>query len=612
MQRTAEDLYRPAAARALTLGLGAGGLLLAVAGPYHYLESGFDAAVLAAWVGAIVLLYMAVRRSDPAPATGVDRVEPRDWSGALALLLLFAPLYLVATFQLPVQVSTDEIVIGLEADWSSGQGTWDIFALSGYFDFPRMQFILFGALGRLAGGVDLHNMRLIHALLGLTTVPLTFLLLRSLCSPWHSVAGAILLGTNHSLVAISRMAMRNDTALLLELAALAVLLRGAQRGSGASLYWGGALAGLSFYFYEPGRLTILIWLAMALVLRLRRRDGARPLTRRLIGASLVGFGAVVAPLAAVTLQAGLRPESFQYSREQLLFTPEGQELQQEWVGARTRVEGVRINILQGLIAFNSRLHDHGYIYYNPGYGFIDPLSGLLLWVGLGTSMLARRRRMQGALLMAPGLLIPWLVFSFATTKAPNYTRMLITLPFVAYFVTRGIDYLVERSGEFLEARGWRGRRVPPAKLLGGLLVGAIAALNLYAYGDYLVRGIRHGEEVGNTGRYIDARRDQPGYAFYIATDQQHPYNPDNYPIAPWRWVEWLEYFAGENQIVRAVLPPVVTRLDAQPPFTIFMNADLWAQTAESLARQHPTLKLHAILSDRSLVAIEVLGSEEDG
>ena len=42
-----------------------------------------------------------------------------------------------------------------------------------------------------------------------------------------------------------------------------------------------------------------------------------------------------------------------------------------------------INAKNGLGAFNNTVVDHGWIYQNNGHGFVDPLTGILLWLGVG-------------------------------------------------------------------------------------------------------------------------------------------------------------------------------------------------------------------------------------
>ena len=77
---------------------------------------------------------------------------------------------------------------------------------------------------------------------------------------------------------------------------------------------------------------------------------------------------------------------------------------------------------------------------------MDPLTGILLWIGvavLGIRVI-RRRADEGVLLALSGFLVLWLSFAFIINKAPNYTRLLITLPFVAYLVTEAVRWLAGR------------------------------------------------------------------------------------------------------------------------------------------------------------------------
>lgn len=588
------------------------GLALGIYAPVRYLSLGYDFVVLLCWLASILLLFVALGRSDGATDLPNFWLDRRDRYLLLTLLAMFAPLYLAGTYHIPVQVSTDEIVISLEASWRSSLAEWDVFALSGYFQFPAMEFIIYGLLGRFAGGIDLASMRFIHSAAGLSIVGLAFLFLRPLCTRGQAFVGAILLGSNHALLAISRMAMRNDSALLIELAAMALLLRGLKAGKSSCSYLGGALAGLAFYFYEPGRFTMFIWIAAVGLLAVYDRGRrSRPTHRRQLTASLVAFAAVIAPLVAASVQAVGQPDAFSYQREQLLFTPEGMELQRSWVQASSLAEAVRINIVQGLSTFNSPLHDQGYVYFNPGHGFVDPLTGVLLWLGLAGGLRQLRGR-DDAMLLAPGVLIPWLVYSFLTTKAPNYTRLLITLPFVAYFTLRGILFVSSTVARTLELRGLQMRNLRLSRVLAGALVTLIVGWNLWSYADYALRGLREGEEVGSTGRYVAARAESTEHEFYIATNIDYPFNPYWDDVEAERWVEWIEFFAVEEQGLRAVPPGIVSRIVPKPPFTIFMNSDLWDISAERLTDRFPSRRVHRMLADGSLLAIEVLGGEADG
>lgn len=589
------------------------GLALGVFAPARYLSQGYDILVLISWAGSNLLLFLALSRLFPAGTPTRPRMDQTDWCLLLTLLAIFAPVYLLETFDIPVQVNTDELTISLASEWMSSLPSWDIFSPSDYFAFPSLQFQLFGFLGRLAGGINLHNMRLIHAIFGLSIVAVSYWFLRAVFSRAPAFAGAVLLGSNHALIAISRMAMRDNSALLLELGALAFLVRGLKQGRSAYSYLGGALAGATFYFYEPGRLTMFVWIAGLLTVAvLGRRRKVSAIDWRQVVSSLLAFAAVITPLIAASVQFGFEPEAFHYQREQLLFTPEGLQLQQAWVQADSLAEAVRINILQGLTTFNNRVHDHGYIYFNPGHGFVDSITGVLLWIGLiwGLSRFNGRRSVD-ALLLAPGLLIPWLVYSFLTIKAPSYTRLLVTLPFVAYYATRGLVFLSGRVGSMLEARGFRLRDLRPASVIAALIVIAIFGWNLSAFADFVLTGIREGEEVGSTGRYVDARRYEWEHKFYLASDENYPYAPYGNDIEPWRWVEWLEFFAEEEQPIEVVPPEIVGRMQRDPPFSVFMISDLWYEVAEGFTANYPNRQVHPLLANGSLLAIEVQPTDDD-
>ena len=62
--------------------------------------------------------------------------------------------------------------------------------------------------------------------------------------------------------------------------------------------------------------------------------------------------------------------------------------------------------------------------------------------------------------MLGGFLALWLSFAFLVNKAPNYTRLLVTLPFVAFLVTEAVRWLVGR---------WRSIPRGPAVLAAGFL-----------------------------------------------------------------------------------------------------------------------------------------------
>ena len=106
-------------------------------------------------------------------------------------------------------------------------------------------------------------------------------------------------------------------------------------------------------------------------------------------------------------------------------------------------EGIEKNIVWGLTAFNTDRVDEAFIYPNFGHGIVDPLTGALLWLGVLTVLLRAifRRGPPWSIFPLVGFLLLWLVFAFLVGQAPDYPRMLVILPFVAYLVTEGIRLL---------------------------------------------------------------------------------------------------------------------------------------------------------------------------
>ena len=118
------------------------------------------------------------------------------------LVLFFSLIYLPFLYQIPFQINTDEVTIMIfeKTLTESNLSFLSLFdLLSGYFYFPAFSFIVFGWLGRMLGGVNLENMRLVHALSGLTIVGISYVFFLSLFRERMSaLTASFILGSNHS------------------------------------------------------------------------------------------------------------------------------------------------------------------------------------------------------------------------------------------------------------------------------------------------------------------------------------------------------------------------------------------------------------------------------
>jgi hypothetical protein len=564
------------------------GVSLGVASLVVYKERGYSHSMLWLWLAALLTLAFAFwSRSRALPRIAVIEVAI-----AGGLVAIFSPLYLLVLYRWPVQVSSDEIAIMQVSKAYAHAQNVDPFGVSWYLSRPAMLFIGWGRLGELLGGVDLVHMRLLHALFGLLTIAACYALFRLLLPRNWAIFATVLVGASHSMFMISRLAMRENTALLALVLALTLLLWGLRENHELATFLGGFVAGLGFYVYSPARVAFPIWVAFLVVLALlnRRRFAVRTL---LALGSIAAVGFVLSAGPIVYAESKIPSDAPNAQRDSLLIYPEAREEQKGWVFAKSELEGYEKNMRYGLGTFNNRVVDHSWIYENHGHGFVDPLTGVLLWVGagvVGLALVRRRREDEGALLMLGGFLVLWLSFALLVNKAPNYTRLLITLPFVAFLVTEAVRWLAGR---------WRGVPRASSVLIGGFLA-AVVVWNFAIAWDFIQTGRRLGEPIGSTARYVHEHRNVPGQKYFIATGAQSYYQWGDPSFADDR----IRFFvANESQIGKTVDPSQVRNFVAAPPFALFMREEVWTPASSELVARYPRGRVRTIseLQERRVV-----------
>ncbi len=579
----------------------AGGCALGLLSLVVYAAGGYGSAMLVLWLAGLALLCAAFATTDeraPRPTRG-------DLLGAAGLVVAFAPLYLGRVYRWPVQVNSDEVSVMTNAERWAGMDGVDPFGVSDYLGHPAALLIAFGRLGGLLGGVDLEHMRLVHGAIGLAVIAASYLLFAQLLARRWAIAAACIVGVSHSLLMISRMALRENTSVLMEVVALALLVRGCRHDQRLSSFLGGVVAGLGFYVYYPARFTIVLWGVFVVVLAVVGRP-AVSLARvgRAAAATAIGFVLVATPI--LVAEHGAPPEQVSLQRYALMIYPEARELQQDWVFADSEWEGVRTNVEYGLGAFNNRVVDHSWLYVNDGHGFVDPVTGVLLWIGVALTLVAlvRKRGDPWALLALVGFAVLWLVYALLVNKAPNYTRLLVTLPFVALLATVAIRFLAQ-----LTARLAGRLRVPRMRAAGGALAVAllllVAAANLSIARDFIDVGRDRGDPIGSTGRYIERHRDDPRKTFYIATADTDPYKYYDWGY-PQIWTERLRVFAGDAARVGEVIAPgALAEFAAEPPFAVFMRRELWSEVGGRIRERFAGVRVSNVVPDASRVVLEV-------
>ena len=418
--------------------------------------------------------------------------------------------------------------------------------------------------------------------------------------PW-ALLGSAVLGLNHSFLMISRMAMRENTPVLVEVVALSLLLLGLRKQNRFATFAGGAVAGLGYYVHFPGRMIFPLWLVFLVVLAVAYR-GELGLDRilRTGAVAAAAFALVVTPYLIAFQKAPAILK--QHQREALLLTSDGRKLQQHWVFAHSIWGGIERNIHNGLTAFNTDHSDYSSIYPNYGHGIVDPLTGALLWLGALVVFVraVRRRGPPWALFPLAAFLVLYLAYAFLVGQTPDYPRMLIVLPLVACLVVeavRGVASLAARIP------------VPRPQLTAALPIGLAALVAIGIWNgrigwDFIDAGRITGDDIGDTGRYVQRHSGNPREHFYVAADENaFKYYSWGFPSI---WEDRIRIFAADDSQVGGVIAPTaLAKFTATPPFTIFTRRDLWSRVRKRFESRYPSARVDPITPDGWLLAVDV-------
>ena len=584
------------------------GLIVTCASLNNYFSNGYNDFFSVMWLTGMLLMavfYWTKRRT-----ITKSFFTPIDAAILLLLTGFAALLYLPYLYEFPMQVNTDEFVILDYIVSIQGKiGQIDPLGPSDYFAFPSLIHLLFANLAQQMGAISFLHLRQIHAMGGVLCVSAAYIFFRALGMDKRLSSGATLLvGTNHALLAISRMVSRNNTSLLIELSALTVLFRALKNRCPFLMHLGGIIAGLSFYTYTPARTTFPSFLlATLLIAFFARKQNSFSAMMRLVFPAFLAFLLTIAPMIIAT--AKVDEAQLRYQQDQFLFTEGGLKVQKDQVWAKSYLEGYIINVENGLLAFNFPIQDHGNIYENPRQGFVDCITGVMIWIGMLALIFQRHRRLEereADILCTSTFLALWLVFAFVITFAPNFTRLFTTLPFVAYLAINGIDYV-----SMVLSRIFEGRPYKRSALRSGIfwtLTYLIAAVNLVIIAIYFDDGIKNGNLTGSTYRYTCKRLDEVNRTFVISQ------NDDDLQYYLWGNDEtWREWMVGDALLDRAkVIPPKDlahelegTLIPAAKPITLFVHKTLWERVKPICDRHGVHYEIAKMLPDGSRLAIDL-------
>jgi hypothetical protein len=504
---------------------------------------------------------------------------------SLSLIAIFTPFYLLALSSIPYQVNTDEVV-HTHLERFSEYFLEEPFGLSAYKNIPTLFFYIRAEISNAFGYVSLNSLRMGHAIVGLFGIVALYFFSRLFMPCKYAFLSSILLGSAHTYLAISRMAMRGHESILTVLLGLTLFVIATRRDSLMYLYIAGAMAGLGYYFYYSARILIFLLFTFLMVNELIRSKevNLKKLAKKTI-VLCVGFMLVVFPLAVVTLTSW--DDSFKYPSDQLLIKNSDNIYNSETITK---------NIKNGLLLFFDHKADNGNVYINEPYGFVDPMTGLLLLIGILFLFFKKGKEDSDARIYIIGtFLIIWATLTLFINKMPHYSRMAILLPFIAVLTVYGIQTFAKLLNRIISPK-----RVKEIIIITSVTV-IIVIYNLLAYLQFVEDGIVNGDDVGGTMRYIEARRNLENYTFITVSDYLYPYYEWN--------SNWTNGMLNKEQSDYFTDSAHFMYYRPEVPFTIFLNNELWRINSKDLSKLYPDLSVHLIKPDGSLLAVEVLGDK---
>lgn len=574
-----------------------------------YAVAGYHPLLFAGWAGSLALATFAVWPSRRLPARVALEAGEAWFLGAV--LVASAALLLPYLGRIPYEISTDEIYsVGTVRSFAEGSAR-DAFGLVSWWGLPAMWFAAVARAAPLTG-TSIEAVRLVTAVTALL-VPVPFYLwVRTLHGRRVAIVATALLAFSHAFIGWGRLALNQNSPLLLLALALALLALGLSRRDPVGALWGGICLGLGFYTYPSGQIAVFIWLAALGAWWIARAE-SRGALLHLGGLSLLGFGLAVAPmLVNVLLDFG---DFTQRARAVAITNPEAIERlaalwQMEDPGAI-----VRENVKRALLGLNAPFP---YVtYYNPRHAFLDPATGILAWLGLGLAVW--RPRNPGLSLAAIGFLAIYAT-GFLTEGAPAHGRLLIALPFVAVL---GAEALVRLSGAFVPDRPL-ARRSLRWGLAAGLL--GIILLNLSIFRGFVRHQMSAGrnDAVTAIGRTLGVGIELDGpFRRYFGQgrtwDPRHRvffYSEEDAPLFRWGdpadWHAWISFFADSALVHR------VENLDGFRPggsadiafefwnrATLFLPTRVWEREEARLMERFPRLEARAITPNRRITVVDI-------
>ncbi|MGQ9826645.1 MAG: glycosyltransferase family 39 protein [Roseiflexus sp.] len=387
---------------------------------------------LIAWMTGIGLFlagtrYIAVPRTDlPAEASWTRREIL-----ALAVLTLAALVLRVTMLEtIPQNFGGDEGEMGMEARGVLEGSITNPFS-TGWLSHPTLWFFL-QALSLTIFGNNVFGLRILSALIGTLTIPLLYLLARPLFGRNVAFGAATLLAMYHLHIHFSRLGVNNIADPFLALAAFTAFFSGVRRLSPFAFGLTGVVCGIAQHFYMGSRLTPLLIAALIVHLALCDRQRFRTVVLSL-PLIIVGFGLGFGPLIAHFIA---NPSALTARLAMVGVVQSG------WLDQKL-AEGFSLSTIfidQARQSFGAYtfIPDRA-AWYDPGIALLDPVSSVLLTLGVVLALVNWRRS-------AWFLPIAWLIGTailggMLLVNTPESPRYVTTTPALCLLIMLAIQQI---------------------------------------------------------------------------------------------------------------------------------------------------------------------------
>lgn len=428
---------------------------------------------LIAWMTSIGLFlvgtrYIAVPRTDlPATAPWTRR----EMLALVALTLAALALRVTMLATIPQNFGGDEGEMGMEAR-SVLEGRITNPFSTGWLSHPTLWFFL-QALSLTMFGNEVFGLRMLSALIGTLTIPMLYLLARSLFERNVAFGAAALLAAYHLHIHFSRLGVNNIADPFLALAAFTAFFYGVRRLSPFAFGLTGVVCGIAQHFYMGSRLTPLLIAALVVHLALCDQQRFRAIAPRL-PLILAGFGLGFGPLIAHFIA---RPSAFT-ARLAMVGVVQSGWLEQK-LAEGVPLSTIIIDQMRQSFGAYTFIPDRA-AWYDPGIALLDPVSSVLLTLGVALALVNWRRSewflpiawLTGAAILGGMLLV----------NTPESSRYVTTTPALCLLVMLAIQQITTMAR-------WAFRLTHTRHLLVSAAIIALLAgwsINFYFY-DYTPR-----------------------------------------------------------------------------------------------------------------------------